>query len=217
MSIVDLIHKRPAPIFYGQCGEDKCVFERYFSTKRNGVFLELGALNGVQYSNTKFFEDSMGWSGVLIEPNPVEYEKLVVNRPRSSLHNCIISVNSTPLELYMNGAVSSVKKFTTDEFFNGWHANKVVPIRVIPTRRLDDILHEQGISRIDFWSLDVEGAEYDVLQTMDWSIAVGVLCIEMSGGDASEMNEQCRNLLRSQGFRFDGTIAHNELWIRDIE
>ena len=36
---------------------------------------------------------------------------------------------------------------------------------------------------------------------------------EVGGGEASEMNEACRDLLRQHGFRFDGPLAHNELWI----
>jgi FkbM family methyltransferase len=214
-----LKHLRPAPppplTFYGQCGEDKLVYERYFQGKRNGIFLELGALDGVTYSNTKFFEDTLGWSGVLIEPVPKAFELCKQQRPRSLVYNCIISSSSTPLEIYVNGAVSSVKDHTTEEYFNGWHKGKDINTVTVPSRRLDDILHGAGLSRIDFWSLDVEGSEYEVLKTMDWEIRVGVLCIEMSGGSASEMNDACRELLRQNEFKFDGLAAHNELWIRD--
>ena len=54
----------------------------------NGIFVEMGALDGVLFSNTKFFEDARNWRGLLIEPNSVEFEKLSVNRPNA------ISVNA---------------------------------------------------------------------------------------------------------------------------
>jgi FkbM family methyltransferase len=201
--------------FYSQCGEDQIVFEKYFPTKRNGIFLEMGALDGVTYSNTKFFEDHMAWTGILIEPVPSQYTQLVRNRPSAITYNCIVSTNPEPMEIYVNGAVSSVKEFTTPDFYMGWHKPVQATTVTIPTRRLDSILHELHITHIDFWSLDVEGAEYDVLQTMDWSIPVGVICMETCGGDAEYMNEQCRQLLRDKGYKFDGKAAHNELWVKE--
>jgi FkbM family methyltransferase len=203
----------PKPIFYGQCGEDQIVYEKYFANKRNGIFLEMGALDGVTYSNTKFFEDTLGWSGVLIEPIPKNYEACRRSRPRSLVYNCIVSTNPEPAEIYVNGAVSSVKDYTTEQFYNGWHKDKNIETILVPSRRLDDILHGAGIHAIDFWSLDVEGSEYEVLKTMDWDIPVRVLCMEVSGGDYTDMNEACRDLLRQHGFVFDGPAAHNELWV----
>jgi FkbM family methyltransferase len=213
MSFINTLH-RPPPIFYGQCGEDRIVFEKYFQNKRNGIFLEMGALDGVTYSNTKFFEDSLNWSGILIEPIPHNYEKCKQIRKRSLVYNCIVSSSSTPMDIYVNGAVSSVKDHTTEDYYDGWHKNKNIDIISVNCRRLDDILHEANVKVIDFWSLDVEGSEYEVLKTMDWNIPVRVLCIEICGGQSSEMNEACRDLLRQNGFKFDGDAAHNELWVK---
>lgn len=199
--------------FYGQMGEDKIVFNKYFQNKRNGIFLELGALDGVTYSNTKFFEDTLRWSGILIEPIPKNYELCRNNRPRSLVYNCIVSSNTEPMDIYVNGAVSSVKDHTTQEYYDGWHKGKNIQTISVPCRRLDDILHASNVRHIDFWSLDVEGSEYEVLKTMDWNIPVKVLCMEVSGGQYSDMNESCRDLLRQNNFVFDGLAAHNELWV----
>ena len=46
-------------MYYSQSGEDEFLNENYFKNKRDGVYIELGALDGVLYSNTKFFEDSI--------------------------------------------------------------------------------------------------------------------------------------------------------------
>jgi hypothetical protein len=58
--------------FYSQSSEDKFIYENFFSghMSRQGVYLEMGALDGSLYSNTKFFEIELGWTGILIEPNP---------------------------------------------------------------------------------------------------------------------------------------------------
>jgi hypothetical protein len=47
----------------------------------------MGALNGFTYSNTKFYEDSLGWTGVLVEANPYTFVELVYNRPNNILMN----------------------------------------------------------------------------------------------------------------------------------
>ena len=197
------------PIFYGQLGEDEHIYKTYFPTRRNGTFLEMGALDGVTYSNTKFFEDRLGWSGVLIEPIPSAFAKLRLNRPRCKLFQCAVSVNEGTLDIYEHGAVSSVKENTTEEFYNGWHKGKDINVIQVPARRMDSILHEAGIRRIDFWSLDVEGSEFEALQTMDWSIPVDVLCIETQNGERKAI---CDSILTQNGLRYVETFEHNEIW-----
>ena len=65
-----------ATIFYGQCGEDLEIYSHFFSDKvdfykeNQGYYIEIGASDGVKFSNTKFFEDEMGFVGILIEPVP---------------------------------------------------------------------------------------------------------------------------------------------------
>jgi FkbM family methyltransferase len=199
-------------MYYGQCGEDKHIHEKYFYGKRGGVFLEMGAMDGIKYSNTKFFEDSLGWSGVLIEPIPHLATACKQNRPRSKVFQCAVSQSQTELDMYSHAAVSSVVGVTTPEYYNTWHKDKNIPVIRVSSRRLDDILHEAGVTHIDFWSLDVEGSEYEVLQTMDWSIPVDLLCIEMLGGSHAELNGKCRLLLRERGYRMIETFAHNEIW-----
>jgi len=197
------------PIFYGQMGEDKHIHFKYFPTLRGGTFLEMGALDGVKYSNTKFFEDSMGWSGVLIEPIPSAFELLRINRPRSKSYNLAVSKTEGFLEIYNHGAVSSLKENTTKEFFEGWHKNNNIEIIKVPSKRLDSVLYDSGIKRIDFWSLDVEGSEFEALQTMDWAIPVYLICIEKQG----DRKALCDSILRSNGFIFTEELAHNEVWI----
>jgi hypothetical protein len=46
-------------MYYSQCQEDCFLNENIFKNKSQGVYIELGALDGVRYSNTKFFEDSL--------------------------------------------------------------------------------------------------------------------------------------------------------------
>ena len=65
--------------FYSQYQQDKWLFDKYFSNKKDGVFIEIGADDGVQYSNTLFYEN-LGWTGLCIEPSPARYLELTSNR-----------------------------------------------------------------------------------------------------------------------------------------
>ncbi|KAK2138671.1 hypothetical protein LSH36_2596g00002 [Paralvinella palmiformis] len=79
------------PKYYSQSQEDQALFLNYFNSPPicGGTYVEIGALDGIKYSNTKFFEDNLGWGGVLIEAQPENAKKL--RRNRSSANNYIIS------------------------------------------------------------------------------------------------------------------------------
>ena len=200
-------------MFYSQCGEDKQIYEKYFLNKQGGVFLELGAMDGIIYSNTKFFEDALGWSGVLIEPHPLLNRHITSNRPKSKVYPCAISSSPGYVTMSINPnapAVSAVTDTLVDSFKNIWHSKSYT--HEVPCTTLGHILQDAKITHIDFFSLDVEGHEYEVLQSMDWSIPVHVLLLETLS-DYKVLNEKCREFLRTKGFVFDGLCAHNELWI----
>jgi len=82
---------------YSQCGEDLFLYNTFFKNKQNGTYIELGALDGNLYSNTKFFEEQFGWKGILIEPHPNKFELLQKNRPNNYLFNNLISCHTEPL------------------------------------------------------------------------------------------------------------------------
>ena len=83
--------------FYGQFNPpvDKFIFERYFPEPNiRGVFVECGAFDGVTECSCKFFEETLGWSGINIEPVPWVYEKLCLNRPDAKNFNLALSNHS---------------------------------------------------------------------------------------------------------------------------
>ena len=67
--------------FYSQNGQDHIIYNNFFVSKKDkGVFIEIGADNGIDNSNTLFFEESLGWEGICIEPRPKAFAKLTENR-----------------------------------------------------------------------------------------------------------------------------------------
>ena len=73
--------------FHSQYGQDYLVYTRYFTQNpRSGTFIDFGAHDGITFSNTCFFERVLGWSGILVEPNPNVFSKLQKNRDTISIN-----------------------------------------------------------------------------------------------------------------------------------
>ena len=64
---------------FSQFNQDKFIFENFFPVKSDGVFVDIGAHDGITLSNTWFFENYLGWTGYCFEPNPSLFAKLVEN------------------------------------------------------------------------------------------------------------------------------------------
>ena len=196
--------------FFSQQGEDLFVFTNFINQKRDdGRYLELGALDGVTYSNTKFFHDHLGFKGVLIEPLPSAYENLSTNRPADDTYNVAISSSNDPVSFVGTWATAGMTSVMADSFKDAHHPNQEEYF--VPSRPLGEVLHESSISYLDFFCLDVEGGELEVLKTMDWTIPVYVFCVELDGHN-EEKDEECRDILRNNGFVFEQRMCINEFW-----
>ena len=67
------------------------------------------------------------------------------------------------------------------------------------------------MTHIDFLSLDVEGHEYEVLQSWDFSIQIDLILIETLGVD-NEKDQLCRSILVNNNYSFICKCAHNEVY-----
>ncbi len=79
--------------YFSQYNQDKFLKEVVFSNKKEGFFIDIGAHNGILFSNSLFFEKFNDWSGICVEPNPSVFTKLILNRKSINLNVCIGSEN----------------------------------------------------------------------------------------------------------------------------
>jgi FkbM family methyltransferase len=172
--------------FRSQNGEDQYLHENFFFMKENGTFVEMGALDGVRYSNSYFFERVLGWSGLLIEANPSQFKELVKNRGNVSacVHGIICD---EPRDLHFveatDTAVAGVWELMSPTFREKWHSHltqaTVETLPVTPCTTMQSILDRIGLQHADFFSLDVEGAESSVLESIDFSRFTASVCCEV--------------------------------------
>ena len=200
--------------FFSQQGEDLFVFLNYINKKcDDGVFIEMGACDGVRYSNTLFFQQQFGFTGVLIEPVKEMYDMLIQNRKNCKCYNTVISNDneSKSIIISRNGPVSGIKSNMNDSFLKRWHQNSIE--RMVESRKLSDILNENEITYVDFFSLDVEGGELDVLKSIDWDkVSFYIVCIELDDHNPTK-NNACREILLNNGFKRDSKMCINEFWV----
>jgi FkbM family methyltransferase len=135
----------------------------YLKSIENGFYIEAGAFDGITQSNTKFLEEEYNWTGLLVEPSNV-FDELKKNRPFNFLVNkCLVSneYKDDVINGYFNqGLMSGINNFNNSD------DNKIVKVEC---ETLTSILDRLQVSKIDFFSLDVEGYEKNVLEGLDFN------------------------------------------------
>merc|ERR1712032_999417 len=154
------------------------------------------------------FEDAMGWSGALIEPTPPSFKKLQESRGNgnNSLFGeavCADGVGHLEFNVGDTPATNSVAGTMSDDWVQHWQHGGEVQVVKVPCRPLGKMLRTMlqhtGSKHIDLFSLDVEGGELKVLETMDWSVPVKVWLIEINGG-RSWTHEELTDVMKSHGY-----------------
>mgnify|MGYP003652956131 CR=1 FL=1 len=215
-----------AKIFYSQCGEDLDVYIDFFHEKKEifentGTFIELGGGDGVKFSNTKFFDDYMGFRGILVEPVPQMYEILAQTRGnrRSNNHifRCAVRDSEEDVDFLVSGHpiagpwVSGVESTMPADHKEAWH-QETTRLQTA-SRRMSSLTDIAELKYVDLFSLDVEGGEYEVLKSINWNIPIYVFMIELRGEEEqTEDDRSCRSLLLEKGFTFHKRIGMSEVW-----
>jgi len=182
-----------ADLFYSQNGED-CLLAEMFRGVANGLCVEVGANDGIQLSNTYYLE-RRGWKSILVEPNPQLCQRLRETRS-GQVFQCVASARSGSETLLLAEGVDGLSTLVDDSEHRTRilsEGGSIQPLRVT-ARTLDDILGEAGAKRVDFLSIDVEGAEFEVLQGLSlalWRPRV-VLIEDQSGLWGSRVTQHMR-------------------------
>ena len=151
-----------------QSAEDKQLLG-IFAGICNGIYVEMGALDGHRYSNTHVFNQNLGWKGILVEPGPSSFAKLRENRPNEIelVHAAVCKehavVHYIDLGVAATGGIFefSAPKFR-ERFWKGLTLENGTPIRCLPLRTILANVSSQFFFYADFVPLDVEGGELQV-------------------------------------------------------
>ena len=193
------------PVFYSQGTQDVAIWHKYFGGPQTpfcyGTFVEAGAYDGIYYSNSLFFEQYLGWTGICVEPNPEVFYNLSINRPRCrNVHAALGSVSGTAT-IHIDRQYPVLSKIGSSNIS-------------VPLWRLDDLLLSMDTTHVNYLSLDVEDNEYDVLLGIDFSkIMIDVISLEMHLWN--KHRDQVHRLLVNNGFKYD-MVHGDEIWLNDL-
>ena len=199
--------------FYSQLEQDRILDEEIFRGMRDGVFVDVGAHDGTTYSNTRFFEEQRGWTGVCIEPLPEAFERLRATRTCACVRACIgdhdgecefLRVSSPRVNTEMLSGVVDRYDPRHRERVDAEvaHYGGSVEVLTLPMRRLKSVLREEGIRRVTLVSIDTEGSELEILRSFD-PAAFGVRCLLVENNYA---DPQIEDTLKERGYRLFRTL-----------
>jgi FkbM family methyltransferase len=185
-----------------------------------GFFVEAGAFDGYEQSNTYFLERARGWQGILVEAVPFLADEARRERPASTVVNCglvAFDFPHTEIDLRYGGTMTIVAEAGGAERWAAEaHGNMPLdePEHVVrvPARTLSSVLDECGAPPVDLLSLDVEGYEAEVLAGLDFERHAPryILAeVEMKSG-----REHVDRILRDRYAAVDKLSPHDVLYER---
>ena len=170
-----------------------------FKNNSNGIFVEFGANDGIQQSNTFLLETKNNWSGLLIEPSPNLFDMLKTNRPNCKIESCAVSnFNGTLHGDFTGNLMSSVggKRLNNTNLFE------------VPCFTLNYLCEKHKIHEIDLCSVDVEGYEKNVLNSINFStLKIKNFVIEIYKWDETDII----NLLKQKGYKYTCLTNFNKV------
>lgn len=197
---------------FSQIGQDLKVIE-FYKNKRNGFFIEIGANDGINLSNTYLLETQYNWKGICCEPIPSCFEKLVVNRPKSiCLRNAVYDRSGLTVTFDISNnynLLSGISK-DIDKYKNVVNANKT-SIQV-QTISLTDVLEKaHAPSFIEYMSLDTEGSEFEILKNFNFEkYKFGLIDVEHNFTEPRRT--MIKNLLISKGYVYKGQNKWDDMY-----
>ena len=189
--------------FYGQYDLDKILYERYFKNfSGNGVCLECGAVDGINISSTYFFEQTMGWKAINIEPHPDSFSKLITNRPNA------ININKALSDEEGDAYLVTGRNFFLRSYLVKDSRKNTVNIKMSTYKNIIDPL---PIDHINLMVLDVEGHEISAIKGMSEArVLPEIFCIEVNHVGKSKIKDAVEPL----GYHYDSSVSINDIYIR---
>lgn len=145
------------------------VIRSYFDPTYRGAAIEVGAVDGIFYSNTYALELE-GWLCLAIEANPENYEALKKNRKHAMTCACGSWTGEAELTIYdiRQPDHTAVTSISPDPKLVAQYGATVVRRVPVKLKTLDDCIKEFGMfQKIDVVSIDTEGTELHVLKGFD--------------------------------------------------
>ena len=188
-----------------QFGEDKFILD-LFNKDYRGKYLDLGCYHPTRHSNTHILYQS-GWTGINIDLNPLTIELFNFMRPKDINYNIGISNSEEEKELYFINEFNTQNTLDKNQlnFLKNHHNVKDREIlkTKLKTKKLETILLDNNFHNIDFFNIDIEGHELEVIESIDFDkFKFKYICIEMIQHNEISVNrsKKIKDILNNNDF-----------------
>ena len=169
--------------FHSQWGQDRWVAAQLSGLGKDGVYVELGANDGLTHSNSAYFDKVARFRGLCIEPFADNFAALQANRPRCTNVHSGVGASSACTSAPGDGGRTLVAFSPPNTGWTGWldtYDGGLLAAREtavgegnitrskVPCSTLDTLLTTHGFEHVDYLAVDTEGSELEVLRSLDW-------------------------------------------------
>jgi FkbM family methyltransferase len=173
-------------------------------------FLQIGAHDGLSYDPISAYVRQHHWRGLLVEPQPQVFQKLVRNYAGESqllFENSALAPGVTTLDLHVfesadadNHAsmlASTRKHYLT---LNGDGARGAVKTITVPALSLAALLDKHGVKRVNLLQIDTEGFDFEIIKMIDFNrIKPDIIHYENNFLNRRQKSE-CNRILSAQNY-----------------
>ena len=136
-------------MFYSQFNQDSDLETNIFKGYKNGIYVDVGAHDGISINNTLYFQKNNNWTGINIEPIKIVFDKLAINRPNDININCAVCNQDGETEFLCNAGYTEMLSGIKDTFdtrhwqrlqYENEQMGSTTEIIKVNTKRLETIL-----------------------------------------------------------------------------
>ena len=150
----------------------------FFQDRRGGFYLDVGCWHPIKDSNTYYLEEHLGWHGIGVDALPELAPKWKRHRRESRFLNYIVTDHAGTVEPFYRVELSDISQVEKPARGPGGDPVRSEEI-MVPTITLTDLLERNGVTKIDFFSIDIEGHEPAALVGFDIDrFQPALVCIE---------------------------------------
>lgn len=179
-------------ISYSQFGED-AILNTIFRKQNVGFYVDVGAYHPTHFSNT-YALYKKGWHGIVIDPNPAFKQLFSILRSRDTFIAAAIGEGTARYFEYDNPLYNSLNHDVSNDHV------RLVRVAEVELKPLRAIVKAPAI---DMLSIDAEGHDLTVLQTLDWAVRPAIIVIE---GDESSA------YLKAKGYSLIAFTGPSRIW-----
>lgn len=194
---------------YSQIKQDLKVLS-FYNNKKNGYFVEIGANDGINLSNTYLLESDYNWKGICVEALPDKFNELVKNRKSININKAVYDTTGEILQFSSDNLYSGI----TDKIDKHMYSKTKQQISV-ETMTLNDILDKNNAPIfIDYISIDTEGSEFEIIKSVDLNkYKFGLMHIEHNY--VEPRRTEIKTYLLNNGYLYKGANDFDDEYIHN--